>query len=104
VPYCTTDCPIGEHNKLEPPLKRQGELTVGYGSGGWSPFIYQVREGRDLDIGFLKIYLTTKPVDLSGIKQSGLRARFTQFWEPEPLDFWGTTLIPIIQRRKLNST
>jgi hypothetical protein len=103
VPYYITNCPSGEHCKLESPLKGHGELCVGYGSGGWKPFAYELQKGRNLDVGFLKIYLSTQPVDLSGIKQQSAflgEPRVTKEWQPEPPeDAWDTILIPIIQRR-----
>jgi len=108
VPYYVTHCPSGEHNKLESPLKNQGELTVGYGPGGWAPFVYRLKNGRDLDVGFLKIYLSTQPVDLSGIQQGSAfsETRYGSPWRSlnQPQELWGTIVIPIIQRRNPNSS
>jgi len=105
VPYYTTQCPSDKH-ALEHPLKGEGELTVGYGSGGWPPFVYQIHKGRDLDVGFLKIYLSTQPVDLSGIKQGSAfsETRSGTPWSAPPGEFWDTIIIPIIQRRNPNSS
>ena len=103
MPYYLTNCPSGEHCKLESPLKSNGELCVGYGSGGWKPFSYELKQGQDLDVGFLKIYLSTQPVDLSGIQQESAylgEPRTSAVWHPEPQDAWDTILIPIIQRSK----
>jgi hypothetical protein len=57
-----------------------------------------------LDVGFLKIYLSTQPVDLSGIQQQSafLENRTGKEWHQEPQDAWDTVLIPIIQRRNPN--
>ena len=102
MPYYTTKCLSGVHSKLESPLKGNGELCVGYGSGGWKPFSYQLQKGQNLDIGFLKIYLSTRPVDISGIQQHSAflgEPRTATEWHPEPQDAWDTILIPIIQRR-----
>jgi hypothetical protein len=106
VPYYTTHCPSGGHSELESPLKGNGELCVGYGSGGWKPFSYELQKGRNVDVGFLKIYLSTRPVDLSGIQQESAfegEPRTPKEWHPEPQDAWDTILIPIIQRRDSNS-
>lgn len=103
MPYCTTNRPY----KPEPPLKSQGELAVGYGSWGVSPFTYLVPLGRDLDVGFLKIYLTTEAVDLSDIQQSSPfheTRRSAPVWHPRPQNLLGTILIPIIQRRHQTSS
>lgn len=102
MPYYTTDCANGPH-PLEPPLKSGGTLTLGYGSGGVPPHKYPIRKGHDTDVGFLKIYLSTKPCDLSGITQDDAftQTRAPGRWSPDRLvDTWDTILIPVIQRRK----
>ncbi|KZP29227.1 hypothetical protein FIBSPDRAFT_212881 [Athelia psychrophila] len=89
---------------VDSPLKRNGgTLTIGYGSTGTSPRAYAFRDGQesDVDIGFLKIFLATKYVDLSDIPQttpfnSG-RADFTK--KKRNIERWGSTLIPLVQRR-----
>jgi hypothetical protein len=103
VPYYTTDCANGPHLILEPPLKSRGTLTLGYGSGGVPPHKYPIRQGHDTDVGFLKIYLSTKPCDLSGITQDDAfsQTRAPSRWNHRLFDTWDTILIPVIQRRKL---
>ena len=104
MPYYTTNCLSGGH-ELESPLKGNGELCVGYGSGGWKPFGYELQEGQNLDVGFLKIYLSTQPVDLSGIQQQAAflgEPRTTTDWHLKQQDAWDTILIPIIQRSNPN--
>jgi hypothetical protein len=56
--------------KLDAPLGPKGCLTIGYGCGGSGPFRHFLRDGEDIAIGFLKLFLTTEPVDLSNIPQS----------------------------------
>ena len=106
MPCYITNSTSGEHNKLESPLKRKGELCVGYGPEGWRTLTYNIRKGQDLDVGFLKIYLSTQPVDLSGIQQQSafLANRSAGEWHPEPQSLWDTVLIPIIQRRNPRSS
>jgi len=101
VSYYTTDCANGPHLTLEPPLKSGGTLTLGYGSGGEIPHTYPIRQGYDTDVGFLKIYLSTKPYDLSGIKQRGIfsQSRSPVPWCQRSVETWDTILIPVIQRR-----
>ena len=105
MPYYTTNCPGGDHSKLASPLKSNGELCVGYGSGGAPPYIYHIRKGQYLDVGFLKIYLSTQPIDLSGIQQKPafLETHTVTPWHWEPQDAWDTILIPIILRRNQSS-
>lgn len=87
---------------LDVPLKAHGgTLTIGYGTGGASPFSYYLRYPQTIDVGFLKLFLSTKPIDLSNISQS------TPFEDSRGSvdvsknlgDIWGTILIPVIQRR-----
>ena len=105
MPYCTTDFSSGDHSKLESPLKANGELCVGYGPWGRKPFSYELQNGQNLDVGFLKIYLSTRPVDLSGIQQQSAfleKPRTATEWHPELQGAWDTILIPIIQRQTPN--
>ena len=44
-------------------------LTIGYGAGGGLPLCYELPRGIDIDVGFLKVYLTTKPIDLECLEQ-----------------------------------
>lgn len=55
--------------KPDPALPPNGTLTLGYGSGGASPHQFFLREDQDIDIGHLKLYLTTEYVDLSSVLQ-----------------------------------
>jgi len=55
---------------LDVPLpKNGGVLTIGYGSGGAPAQTFYLRSDQNFDIGFLKIFLSTEPVDLSSISQ-----------------------------------
>lgn len=100
--YYTTHCPSGPHT-LESPLKGGGVLPLGYGSGGAETFTYTINQGHDIEVGFLKIYLSTKPFDLSGIAQGSAltQIRGPERWQrPPPSETWDTILIPVIQRRR----
>ncbi|KAF8436543.1 caspase domain-containing protein [Boletus edulis BED1] len=54
----------------EAPLKRGGTFTIGYGDGGTPPFAYSLEGNQDVDVGYLKIFFATRPIDLSDIEQS----------------------------------
>ncbi|KZV62922.1 hypothetical protein PENSPDRAFT_692082 [Peniophora sp. CONT] len=54
----------------EPSLQPQSILKIGYGAGGGLPYTFFVREDQDADVGFIKLFVTTDPVDLSNIEQS----------------------------------
>ncbi|KAF8970606.1 hypothetical protein BDZ97DRAFT_1790093 [Flammula alnicola] len=82
---------------LDVPLKKDGgTLTIGYGSGGVPPFAYSLQGGRDITVGFLKLFIFTKPVDPSTIPASYLS---TANLRETATDTWGATVIPIVQRR-----
>ncbi|KAH9477069.1 hypothetical protein JR316_0010985 [Psilocybe cubensis] len=87
---------------LDVPLKANGgSLTIGYGTGGAAPFSYYLRYPQKIDVGYLKLFLCTQPVDLSNISQ------FSPFENSRgPVDTlkttvktWGTILVPVTQRR-----
>lgn len=54
---------------LPPPLPSGSSLRLGFGENGDGPWVFYLRPGEDLDIGYMKLLLTTKFVDLSHIKQ-----------------------------------
>jgi len=79
-----------------------GSLTIGYGSGGIVPFVYFMRDGQDIDVGFLKMFLTTEPVDYSNIPQTSpfdLNDRGNATYKPKPPLIWDTLLVAVVQRR-----
>jgi len=82
----------------------QGSLTIGYGSTGAVLFRHFLREGQDLDIGFLKLFLTTEPMDYSNIPQSSPfspEARVTRAARLKSRFIWHTILITVVQRQML---
>ena len=85
------------------PLKKNGGvLTIGYGSSGAPPFSYFLRDEQDIDVGFLKLFLSSKPVDLSNIpQQSPFDGATRDGVDPEKdnAETWGTIFLPVIQRR-----
>ena len=94
--------------KLDVPLPAKkgkgepGSLTIGYGCRGAVPFSYFMREGQDLDVGFLKLFLTTEPVDYSNIPQFSPLSfdnRATGEAKLKPHLIWDTILIAVVQRR-----
>ena len=80
---------------------------MGYGDSGSVPQAFFLREGQEVDVGILKLFLSRKQVDLSDVAQSSpfnsIGARFTPpVKEKEPAKlrfFWDTILVPVAQRR-----
>jgi hypothetical protein len=105
-----------DHYKLDPPLCSDGSLAIGYGAAGWAPISFYLPPGQDVDLGFLKIFLSTTPNDLSHIQQPSppspgphtpghRKAMAVPLDMPtpspiqDPTSSWGTIIIPIRQRR-----
>lgn len=65
---------------VDPPLKGYQYLPVGYGDSGTVPYTFFLREGQNVDVGVLKLFLSRKHVDLSGVAQCspfGAQTRYT---------------------------
>jgi hypothetical protein len=102
VPYYETSSTARGYTPGIPLPKDGGILTIGYGSGGAPAPTFHLRPGQNLEVGFLKIFLSTKPIDLSSIPQSSPfeRTRATARWTPRKIDdeAWCTMLIPFLRR------
>ncbi|KAK0218645.1 caspase domain-containing protein [Armillaria fumosa] len=87
-------------------LPPRESLTIGYGASGTAPHIYTLREGQDVDVGFLKLFFSTEYMDLSGIVQEspftgsrgGARAA------PENRRFWDSMCVGVVQKGGLKDT
>ncbi|KAG8853732.1 hypothetical protein FRB91_004404 [Serendipita sp. 411] len=97
--------PPTARNKVDPPLPAHQSLTIGYGAGGGRPFHYFLPDGQDVDVGFLKFFISTEPVDLSAIPQFSPfeTGRMSVRVPDKPLGIWSTMLITVVQRRKASS-
>ena len=90
--------------QIDAPLSPLGTLTIGYGSGGAAPLTYSLREGQNVDVGFLKLFLTTRPTNFSKIQQDtsfgpqGHRG-LQELPKINPDDEWDTVTITVVQRR-----
>ena len=102
----------------ESPLKGKGHLTVGYGDSGSVPHTFFLREGQNVDVGILKLFLSKEQVNLSHVAQSSpfvpLEGRLTNSSLPfdsscgmvqaavregsDPSLPWDTIEIPEVQR------
>ncbi|KAI0339455.1 hypothetical protein BDW22DRAFT_1431719 [Trametopsis cervina] len=56
--------------KVDPCLKGEADLSIGYGSSGTSPFVFSSpRQSGKKNMCFVKIFVSTEQVDLSFIEQ-----------------------------------
>jgi len=87
--------------QVDPCILPERSLTIGYGKGGAQPFAYGLSDEQDIDVGCLKIFLSTEKVDLSNIPQStpfkGHRGPRPP--KSKPRGLWHTILFTIVQRR-----
>ncbi|KZP24193.1 hypothetical protein FIBSPDRAFT_822304 [Athelia psychrophila] len=100
VPYY---CQKTSGNPDSPFRADGGVFTIGYGFTGTKPLhrASNLPDGRDITVGFLKMFFTTKYVDFSNIPQPTPFIRRRADVPPTKVKpaRWGTILIPHIQRR-----
>ena len=96
--------PFAGPNNVDPPLPPKGSLTVGYGSGGEVPRIFNLYKNQNVEVGFLKLFLSTEYVDLSDIEQlspfTGTTRTFGRAEGPRTRrSMWDTILITVVVRK-----
>jgi hypothetical protein len=47
--------------RVDAALPPRSRLTIGYGDGGSSPWQFTLPEGETKDLGFFKLFLSTRP-------------------------------------------
>jgi len=69
---------------------RPSELSVGYGEANVDASRILITRGRDLDVGFLRLFVTTTYVDMTVVEQSSpfFAARGAKKMRPPPLNIW----------------
>lgn len=104
--------PSGASDKVDPPLKPHGKLTIGYSNtgrvhpGGSGPFIYECRPGQHADVGFLKLFLSNVYINLSTLLQGVTTAldlgyhRASKQATPQPADpTWDAFVVTLVQEK-----
>ena len=87
--------------RVDPPLLPNSSFAIGYGDGGGVPYCYFLRENQNIDVGYLKLFLSTDHVDLSHVPQPSpfvLHRDIGPVTDKTTLT-WDTILIPVVQRR-----
>lgn len=80
----------------------KGKLTIGYGTGGGQPQAFFLRDDQDkLDVGFIKLFISTVTVDLSAIAQHSpwQPARDAKEKHEPPVAIWDTVTIAVVQHK-----
>ncbi|KAG6834157.1 hypothetical protein H0H93_011505, partial [Arthromyces matolae] len=87
-------------------LPANGALTIGFGDGVCPPRTYALRQTQEVDVGFLRVYLSTKQMDYSHVTQlspfpRSFRRGTSTIERPGPVieqqENWGAITIPIVQ-------
>ncbi|PBK59425.1 hypothetical protein ARMSODRAFT_945614 [Armillaria solidipes] len=76
-------------------------LAIGYGASGTVPHMYTLRQGQDVDVGFLKLFFSTEYMDLSGIVQDSpfTESRGGERAAPESRRLWDAMCVAVVQKR-----
>lgn len=87
-------------------------MTIGFGDSGTPPYKYFLRENQTVDVGFLKLCLSTELVDYTSVSQvspfqtnrplRGIKIA-TKSKSPKKRQLWHTVLIPVVQKRGAKS-
>ncbi len=75
-------------------------LTIGYGASGTVPYMYTLKKGQDVDVGFLKLFFSTDYLDLSDIVQGSpfYGDRSSDRYQPKKMRLWDTMSVAVVQR------
>ncbi|KAH8804061.1 caspase domain-containing protein, partial [Flagelloscypha sp. PMI_526] len=88
----------------DPCLRSGGVLPVGYGSSGTGPRTFSLPDGQDIDVTYLKVFLSTKYIDLSSVVAA---SRFSERRTVRELDMgllegrWDTHCVLALQERRV---
>jgi hypothetical protein len=91
------DIPLSSHG---------GVLEIGFGTAGYAPQIFEITNGLNTEVEFLKIYLSTESVDLSYLEQLSPfnPTRGMGPLIPKPPVIWADIVVPIVLRRHSTAT
>jgi hypothetical protein len=88
------------------PLKHSGgSLAIGYGAAGYPPLAFEIKNGLDVEVVFLKIYVSTKAVDLSHLSQTsplGSTRGMKSYQPKKAKDTWTDIVILMVLQRHRN--
>jgi hypothetical protein len=95
-------CP-DPNSRVDPQLPPEGTFTLGYGSNGLPPLTFTLEKGQDIDVGFLKVFISTEQMDLSNIKSESpfdnARPVVKRTEGYDLASVWDTILLPVVLRK-----
>ena len=74
------------------------KLNIGYGAGGGNPFEFTLRPNQTTDMGFLKLFVSTKYVDMGWLCQKDPfdpLARHQMQRKIQATDFWDALFVAV---------
>ena len=89
--------------KVDAPLCPKGSFPVGYGTGGSAPFKFHLEKNQTLDVGYIRVFISTCAVDMSSIAQPSPFTGPARGMETVPLlpsPQWDVITIAVVQRPK----
>ncbi|KAG9105232.1 hypothetical protein FRC07_009469 [Ceratobasidium sp. 392] len=98
------------NGRQDPEMSMHGQFMIGDQSDGGSPLSFALDQGDELDVGFIKVFWSTDPLDLSNMAQeSAFEASVEEesegarkvmvAKEARTVKEWGTILVTLVQRR-----
>ncbi|KAG8697606.1 hypothetical protein FRC11_014974, partial [Ceratobasidium sp. 423] len=90
----------------DPVIRPKESFSIGDGVEGGAPLRFKLDKNQKLDLGYLKVFWSTKPLELEGIGQKPTFSRISRKWSrlrgceqyvDEGIE-WGTTLLIVVQR------
>jgi len=89
----------------DPSIPPHGELTIGYGDGGAARQGFIISdEDLDVEVSYLKVFITTRPVDLSYIAQPSpfTEKRKSYSWVDTPKNLWDALMMAVVVKRDVD--
>ncbi|KAK7464351.1 hypothetical protein VKT23_006518 [Stygiomarasmius scandens] len=108
-PPVTATCNSVPEEDPDTCIRPGGYLHIGYGNTGWSPLGFSIREGQEVDVGYLVLYISTTYTDCEHIGEPSpftdtpatggrsYQSRGLKFVpSTERSDFWTKKRIPVV--------
>lgn len=57
------------NSKVDSPLSPKNSISIGYGASPSPPCRFSLEPNQTLDVGYVKLFISTRDIDLSGIPQ-----------------------------------